>query len=64
MKASAGTLWNHRVPAFPSLLKEAKEKVTREMMVEAGIITATVAGILFLSTALQMGLERYAIVAM
>ena len=49
------------MPTLPRIPEAAREKLTRESMAEAGVIAATVAAILILATALQLGLERYTI---
>jgi hypothetical protein len=61
MKASAGTVRTYAAPTLPRIPDAAREKMTRESLVEAGIIAATVALTLFLSTALRLGLEQYTI---
>ena len=61
MQANAGALRKHVMPTLPRILEAAREKLTRERVAEAGVIAATVAAILILSTALQLGLERYTI---
>ena len=48
-------------PTLPRILEAAREKLTRETMVDAGVIAATVAVSLILSTALRLGLEQYTI---
>jgi hypothetical protein len=52
------------MPILPLIPEAAREKLTRETLVEAGVIAATVAVTLILSTALQLGLERYTILWM
>ena len=49
------------MPTLPRIPEAAREKLTRESMAEAGVIAATVAMIVILATALQLGLERYTI---
>ena len=49
------------MPTLPRIPEAVIEKLTRETMVEAGVIAATVAVTLFLSTALRLGLEQYTI---
>ena len=61
MKANAGTVRIHATPTLPRIPDAALEKLTRESLVEAGIIAATVAMTLFLSSALRLGLEQYTI---
>ena len=61
MRASIGAVTRHFVPDVPRIPEAAREKLTRERIAEAGVIAATVAATLILSTALQLGLERYAI---
>ena len=64
MQANAGALRKHAMPTLPRIPEAIREKLTRERMAEAGVIAATVAAILILSTALQLGLERYTIAGM
>ncbi len=64
MQANAGALRKNVMPTLPRILEAAREKLTRERVAEAGVIAATVAAILILSTALQLGLERYTIAGM
>ncbi len=61
MQANAGALSKHAMPALPWIPEAIRENLTRERMAEAGVIAATVAGILILSTALRLGLEQYTI---
>ena len=61
MKASAGSVRAYAKPTLPRISEAAREKLTRESLVEAGVIAATVAMSLILSTALRMGLEQYTI---
>ena len=61
MQASVDALRKCAMPTLPRIPEVAREKLTRERMAEAGVIAATVAAILILSTALQLGLERYTI---
>jgi len=46
---------------LPRILEAAREKLTREEMVEAGVIAAMVALSMILSTVLRLGLEQYTI---
>ena len=61
MRANASSVRIHAAPTLPRIPDAAREKLTRESLVEAGIIAATVAMTLFLSTALRLGLEQYTI---
>ena len=61
MRASAGTVRTYATPTLPRIPHAVREKLTRESLVEAGIIAATVAMTLFLSSALRLGLEQYTI---
>jgi len=49
------------MPTLPRITEAAREKLTRETMVEAGVIAVTVAVTLFLFTALRLGPEQYTI---
>jgi hypothetical protein len=49
------------MPILPLIPEAVREKLTRERLAEAGVIAATVAMIMILGTALQLGLERYVI---
>jgi hypothetical protein len=61
MRASANSVGIHATPTLPRIPDAAKEKLTRESLVEAGVIAATIAMIAILATALRLGLERYTI---
>lgn len=61
MRASIGAVTRYFVPAVPRIPEAAREKLTSERIAEAGVIAAAVAAALILSTALQLGLERYTI---
>ena len=61
MKANASSVRMYETPTLPRITEAAREKLTRESLVEAGIIAATVAMTLFLSSALRLGLEQYTI---
>lgn len=61
MRASASSMRTYTMPTLPRNADAAREKLTRESMAEAGVIAATVAMIVILATALQLGLERYTI---
>jgi hypothetical protein len=61
MRASASSMRTYAMPTLPRIPEAAREKLTRESMAEAGVIAATVAMIVILATALQLGLERYTI---
>jgi hypothetical protein len=61
MKASASSVRMYTTPTLPRITDAAREKLTRENLVEAGVIAATVAMTLFLSTALRLGLEQYTV---
>jgi len=61
MQANAGALSRHGMPALPGIPEAIRENLTRERMAEAGVIAATIAMIVILATALQLGLERYTI---
>jgi hypothetical protein len=61
MRASIGAVKRHFVPALPQIPEAVREKLTGERIAEATVIAAAVTAILILSTALQLGLERYAI---
>jgi len=61
MRANASSVRMYSAPTLPRITDAAREKLTRENLVEAGIIAATVAMTLFLSTALRLGLEQYTI---
>ncbi len=64
MRATAGAIKKHTMPILPLIPEAAREKLTRERLAEAGVIAATVAVMVILTTALQYGLERYVIVGM
>lgn len=61
MKASMSTVRTYATPTLPRIPDAAREKLTRESLVEAGIIAATIAMTLFLSTVLRLGLEQYTV---
>ena len=61
MRASASSVRTYAVPTLPRISEAAREKLTRESLVEAGIIAATVAMTTFLFAALRLGLEQYTI---
>jgi len=61
MRAIASSVRMCGTPTLPRIPEMAIEKLTREATVEVGVIAATVAMSLFLSTAFQLGLERYTI---
>ena len=61
MRASAGTVRKLVMPTIPRAPGEEREKLTRERLAEAGVIAATIAAALILSTALQLGLAHYTI---
>ena len=61
MRAGVGAAMKRFVPSLARIPEALREKLTRERMVEGGVVAATVAVILILSTALQLGLERYTI---
>ena len=61
MRANASSVRMHVMPTLPRIPEAVREKLTRESMAEAGVIAATVAMIVILATALQLGLERYTI---
>jgi hypothetical protein len=61
MRASAGSVRTYSTVTLPRIPEAAREKLTRESLVEAGVIAAMVAMSLFLSTALRIGLEQYTI---
>lgn len=61
MRATAGSVRTYSTVTLPRIPEAALEKLTRESLVEAGVIAATVAMILFLSSTLQLGLEKYTI---
>ena len=61
MKASASSVRMYTTPTLPRITEAAREMLTRESLVEAGVIAATVAGTLILSIALRLGLEQYTI---
>ena len=58
MRTSAGSVRTYSMVTLPRIPEAAREKLTRESLVEAGVIASTVAMILFLSTALRIGLEQ------
>ncbi len=65
MRASAGTVRKWVImPTLPRNSGQTREKLTRERLAEAGVIAATVAVALILSTALQLGLAHYTIAGM
>ena len=61
MRAIESSARTYTTPTLPRIAEVARGKLTRETMVEAGVIAATVAVTLFLSTALRLGLEQYTI---
>jgi hypothetical protein len=61
MREIASSVRTYATPTLPRILEAAREKLTRETMVDAGVIAATVAMSLILSTALLLGLEQYTI---
>ena len=61
MRANASSVKTDTTPTLPRIPAAAREKLTREKMVEAGVIAATVAMSMILSTALRLGLEQYTI---
>ena len=61
MREIASSVKTDTTPILPRILEAAREKLTREKMVEAGVIAATVAMSMILSTALRLGLEQYTI---
>ena len=61
MREIASSAKTDTTPILPRILEAAREKLTREKMVEAGVIAATVAMSMILSTALRLGLEQYTI---
>ena len=61
MRASASSVRTYATPTLPRIPDAAREKLTRENLVEAGIIAATVAMSLLLLSALRLGLEQYTI---
>jgi len=61
MRANASSVRMYGTPTLPRIPDAAREKLTRESMVEAGVIAVTVALSLFLAGALQLGLDRYTI---
>jgi hypothetical protein len=61
MRAMASSARTYTTPTLPRIMGAAREKLTRETMVEAGVIAVTVAVTLFLSSAFRLGLEQYTI---
>ena len=61
MRVIASSVRMYETPTLPRIPEAAREKLTRESLVEAGVIAATVAMSLFLSTALQLGFMQYTI---
>lgn len=61
MRAIASSARTYEMPTLPRITEAAREKLTRETMVEAGVIAVTVAVTLFLFTALRLGPEQYTI---
>ena len=61
MREIASSVRTYKTPTLPRIPEAVREKLTRETMVEAGVIAATVAASLTLSTALRLGLEQYTI---
>jgi hypothetical protein len=61
MRRDADMLKEHPASALP---ENRRFKMSREKIMEAAVIAATVASMLVLSTALRLGLERYTIAAM
>ena len=61
MRANASSVRMYATPTLPRISDAAREKLTRESLVEAGVIAATVAATLFLAVALRLGLEQYTI---
>jgi hypothetical protein len=61
MRGIASSVKTDVTPVLPRIPEAAREKLTREKMVEAGVIAATVAMSMILSTALRLGLEQYTI---
>ena len=61
MRAIASSVRTYEVPTLPRIPEAAIEKLTRETMVEVGVIAVTVALSLVVSTALRLGLEQYTI---
>ena len=61
MRASANSVRTYSTVTLSRIPEAAREKLTRESLVEAGVIASTVAMILFLSSALRIGLGQYTI---
>ena len=61
MRAIASSVRTNAIPTLPRITEAAIEKLTRETMVEVGVIAVTVAVSLILSSALRLGLEQYTI---
>ena len=61
MRAIGSSVRMYETPTLPRISEMGIDKLTREVMVEVGVIAATVVMSLFLSTALRLGLEQYAI---
>jgi hypothetical protein len=65
MRASIGAVRKHFVPALPEIPETVREKITnKERIAEVVVVAATAAAVLFLSTALQLGLAQYTITGM
>ena len=61
MRANVSSVRTDPTTPLPRIPEAEREKLTRESLVEAGVIAAMVAMTLFLCTALRLGLEQYTV---